>query len=122
MSRSLTLIVLSAVMLGQVLVAQVAFGAGGGHGFGGGFGYHSWGGHFGGHGWPGFYNRFGRFGGPNRFNNQAIVPGEIIGTPFGYDDPSLLGGAYPGQACYLERRPVNTLYGLGWRTFSVCLN
>jgi hypothetical protein len=118
MLRPLAIVLSAAALLGQVFVATVALAGGGG-------GYGAWGGHFsGGHGvGPAFPGRFGRFAGPGRFFGRFAVPGEFGGYSSGFYDGSFPYGAYPpGQDCVIERVPINTPYGLGWRTFSICPN
>jgi len=121
MSRPFTIVLLAAAVLGQVFVATIAVAAGGG-GYGGGGAYPAWGGHFSG-GYGGFPGRFGRFAGPRRFFNRFAVPGGVGGYSSGFYDGSFPYGGYPpGQDCVIERVPINTPYGLGWRTFSICPN
>jgi hypothetical protein len=66
------------------------------------------------------------FGDPRRFHalrNAQFPGGVVVGFPFdSYDDFLPVGDYLPEQGCILERRPVNTLYGLGWRTFNLCFN
>ncbi len=115
MSRPLTIVLSAVALLGQVSVASVALAGGGGfHG--------AWGSHFsGGHG--AFSGRFGRLAGPRRFFNRFGIPGEIVGYPGDlYDGSSSYGGYPAGQDCVVERLPISTPYGLGWRTFTICPN
>jgi hypothetical protein len=66
------------------------------------------------------------FGVLRRFHalrNGQFPGGVVVGFPFdSYDDFLPVGDYLPEQGCILERRPVTTLYGLGWRTFNLCFN
>ncbi len=66
------------------------------------------------------------FRGPFGFHairNGRFPNGVVVGYPYEWLDDFLPNGdLLPQQGCVLERRPVSTLYGLGWRTFNVCFN
>ena len=66
------------------------------------------------------------FGGLHQFHatrNGQLSGGVVVGFPYDSYDDFLPNGDYlPAEGCVLERRPVSTLYGLGWRNFNVCFN
>jgi hypothetical protein len=73
-------------------------------------------------------NRFGNFnrfrGAPfDRFRNPGGVGAILLydGAILPYEGYETFYGGYAfGPECSVERRPFNTLYGLGWRNVVIC--